>query len=84
MTFMTANMLTDSNEKTMMDHESLGQCKLHVLNQMPSVLSIGSRCSNEGYSFVWPDGEDMQLVMMTRLLLGYSTSLWPWREAFQF
>ena len=48
----------------MMDHESLGQCKLHVLNQTPAVLSVGSRCTKEGYSFVWPDGEDMKPVMI--------------------
>ena len=53
MTFMTANGLTDSNETTVMDHEGLGQCKLHVLNQTPAVLSIGSRCTKEGYSFIW-------------------------------
>ena len=58
MTFMTANGLTDSNEITVMDHENLGQCKLHVLNQMPAVLSVGSRCTKEGYPLVWPDGED--------------------------
>ena len=64
MTFMTANDLTDSNEITMMDHENLGQCKLHVLNQTPAVLSVGSRCTKEGYSFVWPDGEDMKPAMI--------------------
>ena len=64
MTFMTANGLTDSNEITMMDHENLGQCKLHVLNQTPAVLSVGSRCTKEGYSFVWPDGEDMRPAMI--------------------
>ena len=64
MTFMTANGLTDSNEITMMDHENLGQCKLHVLNQTPAVLSVGSRCTKEGYSFVWPDGENMKPVMI--------------------
>ena len=64
MTFMTANGLTDSNEITIMDHESLGQCKLHVLNQTPAVLSVGSRCTKEGYSFVWPDGEDLKPVMI--------------------
>ena len=38
MTFMTANGLTDSNEITMMEHEGLGQCKLHVLDQTPAVF----------------------------------------------
>ena len=61
---MTANGLTDSNEITVMDHENLGQCKLHVLNQTPAVLSVGSRCTKEGYSFVWPDGEEMKPVMI--------------------
>jgi len=64
MTFMTANGLTDSNEITMMEHESLGQCKLHVLNQTPAVLSIGSRCTKEGYTFVWPEGEEIKPVMI--------------------
>ena len=64
MTFMTANGLTDSNEITMMEHEGLGQCKLHVLNQTPAVLSVGSRCTKEGYTFVWPKGEEIQPVMI--------------------
>ena len=41
MTFMTANGLTDSNEIRMMEHEGLGQCKLHVLNQTPAVYRSG-------------------------------------------
>ena len=65
MTFMTANGLTDSNEITIMNHEGLGRCKLHVLNQTPAVLSVGSRCSKEGYSFVWPKGEDMKPAMIS-------------------
>ena len=64
MIFMTANGLTDSNEITIMNHEGLGQCKLHVLNQTPAVLSVGSRCNKEGYSFVWPKGEDMKPAMI--------------------
>ena len=48
------------HEITIMEHEGLGRCKLHVLNQTPAVLSVGSRCSKEGYSFVWPKGEDMK------------------------
>ena len=64
MTFMTANGLTDSNETTVMDHEGLGKCNLHVLNQTPAVLSIGSRCTKEGYTFVWPEGEDIKPVMI--------------------
>ena len=64
MTFMTANGLTDSNEITVMDHEGLGQCKLHVLNQTPAVLSVGSRCTKEGYTFIWPEGEEIKPVMI--------------------
>lgn len=63
MTFMTANGLTDSNEITTMGHEGLGQCKLHVLNQTPAVLSIGSRCTKEGYTFIWPEGEEVKPVI---------------------
>ena len=64
MTFMTANGLTDSNEITIMDHEGLGQCKLHVLNQTPAPLSIGSRCTKEGYTFIWPEGEEVKPGMI--------------------
>lgn len=64
MTFMTADELIDSNEITVVDHEGLGQCKLHVLNQTPAVLSIGSRCTKEGYTFVWPEGEEVKPVMI--------------------
>lgn len=41
------------------------QCKLHVLNQTPAVLSVGSRCTKEGYSYVWPNSEDMKPVMVS-------------------
>ena len=47
-----------------MEHEGLGQCKLHVLNQTPAVLSTGSRCTKEGYTFVWPEGEEVKPVMI--------------------
>ena len=39
MTFKAANGLTGSNEITVMEHGSLEQCKLHVLNQTPAVTS---------------------------------------------
>ncbi len=34
------------------------------MNQTPAVLSVGSRCTKEGYSFVWPDGEEIRPVMI--------------------
>lgn len=62
-TFMTANGPSDYNEITAMDHEGLGQ--LRVLYQTPAVLSIRSRCTKEGCSFVWPEGEGIKPVMMS-------------------
>ena len=29
----------------------------YVLDDTPSVMSLGKRCMEEGYSFVWPSGQ---------------------------
>ena len=29
----------------------------YVLDDTPSVMSLGKRCMEEGYSFVWPSGK---------------------------
>ena len=41
MTFMTANGFTDFNEIAVMDHEGLGQCKLHALNKRQVYFPLG-------------------------------------------
>eukprot|EP00435_Cladocopium_sp_Y103_P059153 s114_g21.t1 len=44
----------------------LGTCKTpadaYFLDDTPSVLSLGKRCMDEGYSFIWPSGRSPVLV----------------------
>lgn len=39
-----------------------GGCQPYVLGDTPSVLSMGKRCMQEGYSFIWLRGKDPFLV----------------------
>ena len=34
------------------------RANVHVLEDTPSVISVGKRCMDHGYSFVWPSGKD--------------------------
>ena len=34
----------------------------HVLDDTPSVLSLGKRCMKQGYGFVWPPGENPFMI----------------------
>jgi len=34
----------------------------HVLDDTPSVLSMGKRCLDQGYTFVWPAGKDPFMI----------------------
>ena len=36
--------------------------KAHVLEDTPSVLSLGKRCMEQGYSFVWPTGREPYMI----------------------
>eukprot|EP00435_Cladocopium_sp_Y103_P060221 s26_g22.t1 len=36
--------------------------KAHVLEDTPSVLSLGKRCMEQGYSFVWPSGREPYMI----------------------
>ena len=53
-----ANGSTATNKEAEID---LGTFDLtsqaHVLDDTPSVMSLGKRCLEEGYSFVWPSGK---------------------------
>ena len=36
--------------------------KAHVLDDTPSVLSLGKRCMEQGYTFVWPSGREPYMI----------------------
>ena len=35
---------------------------VHVLEDTPSVISMGKRCMDHGYSFIWPSGKEPYMV----------------------
>ena len=62
--FHTANGVTVvSTSKVDLDFKAFGEtANVHVLDDTPSVISMGKRCMDHGYSFVWPSGKDPYLV----------------------
>ena len=57
--FQTANGDVTTDECAWLWCEELGQrIKPFILNQTPRVLSIGKRCMEMGYSFIWKAGEE--------------------------
>ena len=36
--------------------------RAHVLEDTPSVLSLGKRCMEQGYTFVWPSGREPYMI----------------------
>ena len=56
--FMTANGVTTTSDVAEINVGELPiQTEAHVLENTPSVFSVGKRCMEQGYSFVWPAGE---------------------------
>ena len=56
-TLTTANGFTEATEVADVRIKSLlEKCLPYVLEQTPAVLSVGTRCMIQGYSFVWPAG----------------------------
>ena len=56
--FMTANGVTTTNEVAEINVGKLPmQTEAHVLDNTPAVFSVGKRCVEQGYSFIWPAGE---------------------------
>ena len=53
--FHTANGSTATNKEAEIDLGMTSQA--YVLDDTPSVMSLGKRCMEEGYSFVWPSGQ---------------------------
>ena len=63
MHFQTANGTTDSDIVTKFSTNCFDEpVETHILESSPSVLSVGKRCMNHGYSFVWPDGREPYMI----------------------
>eukprot|EP00435_Cladocopium_sp_Y103_P008870 s3097_g2.t1 len=61
--FHTANGVTSSTKRSDIDFKSFDEpAQMHVLDDTPSVLSMGKRCLDLGYSFVWPAGKDPYMI----------------------
>ena len=70
---MTANGPSDSSKQANMAAGDLGDTDPYLLPQTPSVLSVGLKCMNQGYDFVWyankkpffvkPDGTRINLTV---------------------
>ena len=55
--FHTANGVTCSTKRSSIKFEAFSEpAEAHILEDTPSVLSMGKRCVDLGYSFVWPTG----------------------------
>ena len=63
MHFQTANGATDSDIVTRFSTNCFDEpVEAHILESTPSVLSVGKRCMNHGYSFIWPEGRDPYMI----------------------
>ena len=55
--FHTANGVTCLTKRSSIKFEAFNEpAEAHILEDTPSVLSMGKRCVDLGYSFVWPTG----------------------------
>ena len=63
MVFMTANCITETRTITDCSVDSFDEDpKPFVLDQTPAVFSVGMRCMKQGYTFVWPPGEQPFMI----------------------
>ena len=61
--FQTANGVTDTDLVSNFQAESFKEpINAYVLGDTPSVLSIGKRCMNQKYGFVWPPGREPFMI----------------------
>ena len=61
--FQTANGVTDTDLMSNFQTESFKEpINSYVLDDTPSVLSIGKRCMNHDYGFVWPPGREPFMI----------------------
>ena len=56
--FHTANGVTCSTKRSDIKFEAFDEpAQAHILEDTPSVMSMGKRCVDLGYSFIWPSGK---------------------------
>ena len=61
--FHTANGITSTSTMVDLDFDTFNEpAKAHVLEDSPSVLSLGKRCMEQGYTFVWPSGREPYMI----------------------
>ena len=61
--FQTANGITDTDLVSNFQAESFKEpINAYVLGDTPSVLSVGKRCMNQNYGFVWPPGREPFMI----------------------
>ena len=63
-TFITANGKTRATEMIGLFIKEFGtQVSPYVLDSTPALLSVGFRCMELGYTFVWPPGQDPYFIL---------------------
>ena len=63
MEFHTANGATPATKKAKIGVDELGtKVNAWILSETPAVLSVGQRCMEQGYTFVWPSGKNPFLI----------------------
>ena len=61
--FQTASGVTNTDLISNFQTESFTEpINAYVLDDTPSVLSVGKRCMKQGYGFVWPPGENPFMI----------------------
>ena len=63
MKFQTANGVTTTEVVAKCKTDSFDEpIEAYVMENSPSVLSVGKRCMNHGYTFVWPHGREPFMI----------------------
>ena len=61
--FQTAHGITSTTTMVDLEFDTFNEpAKAHVLEDTPSVLSLGKRCMEQGYTFVWPRGREPYMI----------------------
>ena len=61
--FHTANGVTSSTKRSDIKFEAFDEpAQVHILEDTPPVMSMGKRCIDLGYSFIWPSGKTPYMI----------------------
>ena len=61
--FHTANGVTSSTKRSDIKFEAFDEpAQAHILEDTPSAMSMGKRCVDLGYSFIWPSGKTPYMI----------------------